>query len=73
MVLEKKLTSGEISMKLVELIGLGERQRDVYDCLKRRGQLKGRALKAYQNHQKEMDLLKKYYKSYNNRHAKITT
>ncbi len=47
-----------------------ESQREL---LKLKRGFRGRALKAYQNHQKEMDLLKKYYKSYNRRNAKTTT
>jgi len=45
------------SVKLTELIGLGEAQREIYDSLNRK---EGDLLKAYELHQRELEFLIKY-------------
>lgn len=60
MVSLEKLTKGEKLMKITQLIGLGESQRRIYECLQSHGELDGKLLGAYRGHQKELELLIKY-------------
>lgn len=55
-----KLLEEEKVMKIAQLIGLGETQRRVYECLISHGRIRGNLKRAYELHQKELESLIKY-------------
>lgn len=55
-----KLLEEEGVTKITQLIGLGETQRRIYECLISHGRIRGNLKRSYELHQEELKLLIKY-------------
>ena len=61
----KDLCEEEKAMKITQLIGLGETQRRIYECLEENEALDKGLKEIYKLHQEELELLIKYQKENN--------